>query len=94
MRFKEVIAALEAAGQHHAVEIVRGLHVRRTRRQTRRAKTTNSVNLDIALKVHALHRATQLTQQEIAYALRINQGTVNHVLSGRVCPEALTLNGV
>ena len=80
---KEFEEALREQGMHMALAILERLRQRdrATRvvsapRRVRGAKMTP----DLARRVLDLHRQTDMTQQEIAFQLGVNQGRVNEVI--------------
>jgi predicted XRE-type DNA-binding protein len=57
-----------------------------------RRQGTRKTTLEVAIKIHELHRNTELTQHAIASVLGINQGIVSKVLNGKLFPEAMLLH--
>lgn len=83
---KEFEEALKAAGNTAALEILEGLRARdranRTIRPARRL-TGRKMTPELAAEILHLHATTQMTQQEIAFQLGVNQGRVNEVIKRR-----------
>lgn len=80
---KEFEEALKAAGNTGALEILDQLRARdranRTIRPARRL-TGRKMTPELASEILHLHATTQMTQQEIAFQLGVNQGRVNEVI--------------
>jgi hypothetical protein len=94
---KEFEEALRAQGMRQALRILERLRERD--RKARAAAAPRRVAAarmtpEVAREVLRLHRTTAMTQQEIAFALGVNQGRVNEVvkhgkwLSGDPAPPA------
>ena len=80
---KEFEEALKAAGNTAALEILEALRERdRANRSIRPARrlTGRRMTPELAAEILHLHRTTELTQQEIAFQLGVNQGRVNEVI--------------
>ena len=80
---KEFEEALKAAGNIAALEILEKLRERdranRTIRPARRV-VGRKMTPELAAQILHLHRTTDMTQQEIAFDLGVNQGRVNEVI--------------
>ena len=80
---KEFEEALAAAGNNAALEILEKLRERdranRTIRPARRL-TGRKMTPELAAEILQLHSTTNMTQQEIAFQLGVNQGRVNEVI--------------
>ncbi len=80
---KEFEDALKAAGNSAALTILQGLRDRdkatRSVRPARRV-TGRKMTPELAVQILYLHRTTEMTQQEIAFQLSVNQGRVNEVI--------------
>lgn len=80
---KEFEEALKAAGNVAALEILDKLRERdranRTIRPARRV-VGRKMTPELASEILYLHRTTNMTQQEIAFHLGVNQGRVNEVI--------------
>jgi len=80
---KEFEEALKAAGNVAALEILDKLRDRdranRTIRPARRV-VGKKMTPELAAQILHLHRTTDMTQQEIAFDLGVNQGRVNEVI--------------
>jgi len=80
---KEFEDALTAAGNTEALAILQSLRERdRATRSVRPARrlTGRKMTPELASEVLYLHRNTEMTQQEIAFQLGVNQGRVNEVI--------------
>ncbi|CAO3434081.1 sigma factor-like helix-turn-helix DNA-binding protein [Azospirillum doebereinerae] len=80
---KEFEDALTAAGNTEALAILQSLRERdRATRSVRPARrlTGRKMTPELASEVLYLHRNTEMTQQEIAFRLGVNQGRVNEVI--------------
>ncbi|MGF7175674.1 sigma factor-like helix-turn-helix DNA-binding protein [Azospirillum doebereinerae] len=80
---KEFEDALTAAGNTEALAILQTLRERdRATRSVRPARrlTGRKMTPELASEVLYLHRNTEMTQQEIAFQLGVNQGRVNEVI--------------
>lgn len=80
---KEFEEALTAAGNTAALEILEKLRERdRVERSIRPARrlTGRRMTPELATEILHLHRTTEMTQQEIAFQLGVNQGRVNEVI--------------
>ena len=80
---KEFEEALRAAGNTEALEILGKLRDRdRATRSIRPARrlTGRKMTPELAAEILHLHQTTDMTQQEIAFQLGINQGRVNEVI--------------
>ncbi|PWC45887.1 RNA polymerase subunit sigma-70 [Azospirillum sp. TSO22-1] len=80
---KEFEEALKAAGNTAALEILERLRERdRANRSIRPARrlTGRKMTPELAAEILHLHHTTQMTQQEIAFQLGVNQGRVNEVI--------------
>lgn len=96
---KEFEDALKAAGNTAALEILESLRARdRSQRSVRPARrlTGRKMTPELAAEILHLHETTNMTQQEIAFQLGVNQGRVNEVIKRRKwltdnpeAPEAL-----
>ena len=80
---KEFEEALKAANNTEALEILDKLRARdranRTIRPARRL-TGRKMTPELAAEILHLHHTTDMTQQEIAFQLGVNQGRVNEVI--------------
>ncbi|WP_207484177.1 hypothetical protein [Arenibaculum pallidiluteum] len=80
---KEFEEALRAQGMDAALEVLAKLRERdkanRSIRPARRV-TGRKMTPDLARRILAFHENTGMTQQEIAFALGVNQGRVNEVI--------------
>ncbi len=80
---KEFEEALKAAGNAAALEILEKLRDRdRANRSIRPARrlTGRKMTPELAAEILHLHHTTDMTQQEIAFQLGVNQGRVNEVI--------------
>ncbi|HYH37904.1 MAG TPA: hypothetical protein VD860_06760 [Azospirillum sp.] len=80
---KEFEEALKAAGNTAALEILERLRDRdRANRSIRPARrlTGRKMTPELAAEILHFHHTTQMTQQEIAFQLGVNQGRVNEVI--------------
>lgn len=80
---KEFEDALKAAGNNEALTILQALRDRdRATRSIRPARrvTGRKMTPELAAQILYLHRTTEMTQQEIAFQLSVNQGRVNEVI--------------
>lgn len=80
---KEFEEALKAAGNTEALEILEKLRARdRANRSIRPARrlTGRKMTPELAAEILYFHRTTNMTQQEIAFHLGVNQGRVNEVI--------------
>ena len=80
---KEFEEALRAAGNTEALKILDRLRDRdRATRSIRPARrlTGRKMTPELAAEILHLHQTTDMTQQEIAFQLGINQGRVNEVI--------------
>lgn len=80
---KEFEDALKAAGNSDALTILQALRDRdRATRSIRPARrvTGRKMTPELATQILYLHRTTEMTQQEIAFQLSVNQGRVNEVI--------------
>ena len=83
---KEFEDALKAAGNTAALEILESLRARdRSQRSVRPARrlTGRKMTPELAAEILHLHETTNMTQQEIAFQLGVNQGRVNEVIKRR-----------
>lgn len=83
---KEFEEALKAAGNTAALEILESLRARdRSQRSVRPARrlTGRKMTPELAAEILHLHETTNMTQQEIAFQLGVNQGRVNEVIKRR-----------
>ncbi|KAA0582222.1 hypothetical protein FZ983_06935 [Azospirillum sp. B21] len=83
---KEFEDALKAAGNTAALEILESLRARdRSQRSIRPARrlTGRKMTPELATEILHLHETTNMTQQEIAFQLGVNQGRVNEVIKRR-----------
>jgi hypothetical protein len=80
---KEFEEALREQGMHMALAVLERLRQRdravRTTAAPRRVRGTK-MTPDLARKILELHQGTELTQQEVAFKLGVNQGRVNEVI--------------
>ncbi|WP_448203549.1 sigma factor-like helix-turn-helix DNA-binding protein [Azospirillum sp. sgz302134] len=80
---KEFEEALKAAGNEAALETLNTLRARdRANRSIRPARRLvgRKMTPELAAEILRLHRTTDMTQQEIAFSLGVNQGRVNEVI--------------
>ncbi|HYH20711.1 MAG TPA: hypothetical protein VD995_19075 [Azospirillum sp.] len=80
---KEFEEALKAAGNTAALDILERLRERdRAKRSIRPARrlTGRKMTPELAAEILYFHRTTEMTQQEIAFHLGVNQGRVNEVI--------------
>ncbi|AWK86630.1 hypothetical protein [Azospirillum thermophilum] len=80
---KEFEEALKAAGNTEALAILESLRERdRASRSIRPARrvTGRKMTPELAAEILHLHQTTDMTQQEIAFQLGVNQGRVNEVI--------------
>jgi hypothetical protein len=80
---KEFEDALRERGMEAAIALLEELRQRdRAKRSIAPARriTGRKMTLELARKILDLHTATNMTQQEIAFKLGINQGRVNEVI--------------
>ncbi|CAO3381091.1 hypothetical protein [Azospirillum argentinense] len=80
---KEFEEALKAAGNTEALEILGKLRERdKAQRSIRPARRVvgKKMTPELAAQILELHRTTDMTQQEIAFQLSVNQGRVNEVI--------------
>jgi len=80
---KEFEEALREQGMHMALAILERLRERdRAKRSIAPARrvTGRKMTPDLARTILELHGATNMTQQEIAFQLGVNQGRVNEVI--------------
>ncbi|TWA72931.1 hypothetical protein FBZ82_102533 [Azospirillum brasilense] len=80
---KEFEEALKAAGNTGALEILGKLRERdKAQRSIRPARRVvgKKMTPELAAQILELHRTTDMTQQEIAFQLSVNQGRVNEVI--------------
>jgi hypothetical protein len=80
---KEFEEALRERGLNEALEVLERLRARdRESRSMRPARRVVGQRMtpELARRVLELHRSTSMTQQEIAFALGVNQGRVNEVV--------------
>lgn len=80
---KEFEEALKAANNTGALEILETLRARdRANRSIRPARrlTGRKMTPELAAEILHLHHTTDMTQQEIAFQLGVNQGRVNEVI--------------
>lgn len=80
---KEFEEALKTAGNTEALEILGKLRERdKAQRSIRPARRVvgKKMTPDLAAQILELHRTTDMTQQEIAFQLGVNQGRVNEVI--------------
>ena len=80
---KEFEEALRAGGNTAALEILERLRERdRSTRSIRPARrlTGRKMTPELAAEILRLHASTDMTQQEIAFELGVNQGRVNEVI--------------
>jgi len=80
---KEFEEALAAAGNTAALEVLEKLRERdRANRSIRPARrlTGRKMTPELAAEILQLHSTTNMTQQEIAFQLGVNQGRVNEVI--------------
>ena len=80
---KEFEAALREQGMTQALRILDRLRERDRRAREAagpRRVAANRMTADVARKVLEMHESTRMTQQEIAFALGVNQGRVNEVV--------------
>ncbi|WP_188260473.1 hypothetical protein [Azospirillum tabaci] len=80
---KEFEEALKTAGNTEALEILGKLRERdKAQRSIRPARRVvgKKMTPELAAQILELHRTTDMTQQEIAFQLSVNQGRVNEVI--------------
>jgi hypothetical protein len=80
---KEFEDALREQGMHMALAILEKLRERdRTKRSVAPARriTGRKMTPELARRILELHGTTEMTQQEIAFQLGVNQGRVNEVI--------------
>jgi DNA invertase Pin-like site-specific DNA recombinase len=80
---KEFEDALREQGMRQALAILEKLRERdRKERQVARARRVvgRKMTPELARQILELHEGTQMTQQEIAFELGVNQGRVNEVI--------------
>lgn len=80
---KEFEEALKTAGNTEALEILGKLRERdKAQRSIRPARRVvgKKMTPELAAQILELHRTTDMTQQEIAFQLGVNQGRVNEVI--------------
>ncbi len=80
---KEFEDALREAGNEAALSILEKLRERdKANRSIRPARRVVGQRMtpDLARRILELHQTTSMTQQEIAFALGVNQGRVNEVI--------------
>jgi len=80
---KEFEDALREQGMHMALAILQKLRERdRGKRSVAPARRIagRKMTPDLARRILELHAATEMTQQEIAFELGVNQGRVNEVI--------------
>lgn len=80
---REFEDALRAQGMNSALTVLEKLRERdRAKRVVAPARRVsgNKMTSELAHQVLELHRATKMTQQEIAFKLGVNQGRVNEVI--------------
>ncbi len=80
---KEFEEALKTAGNTAALEILGKLRERdKAQRSIRPARRVvgKKMTPELAAQIQELHRTTDMTQQEIAFQLGVNQGRVNEVI--------------
>jgi hypothetical protein len=80
---KEFEDALREQGMHMALAILQKLRDRDRAKRTitpARRIAGRKMTPDLARKILELHATTEMTQQEIAFALGVNQGRVNEVI--------------
>ena len=80
---KEFEEALREQGMHMALAILQKLRERdRTNRTVAPARRIagRKMTPELARRILELHATTQMTQQEIAFELGVNQGRVNEVI--------------
>lgn len=83
---KEFEDALKASGNTAALEILESLRARdRSQRSVRPARrlTGRKMTPELATEILHMHETTNMTQQEIAFQLGVNQGRVNEVIKRR-----------
>jgi hypothetical protein len=96
---KEFEEALREQGMNMALAVLERLRERdraqRSAAPPRRVRGTK-MTPELARKILELHEATEMTQQEIAFKLGVNQGRVNEVIKRRkwlsddpAAPEAI-----
>jgi hypothetical protein len=86
MRYKELTAALKAAGHLDALKLVEGMYVKQKRRPMR--MSGRHLTMEDAVAIHKLYRFTRLNHGQIANQLGLNIGQVTHVLNAEAFPEA------
>jgi len=80
---KEFEEALREQGMHMALAILQKLRERdRTKRSVTPARriAVRKMTSELARRILELHATTEMTQQEIAFQLGVNQGRVNEVI--------------
>jgi hypothetical protein len=80
---KEFEDALREQGMHMALAVLETLRARdRAKRSVSppRRVTGRKMTPDVARRILDMHAGTTMTQQEIAFALGVNQGRVNEVI--------------
>ncbi len=80
---KEFEEALREQGMHMALAILQKLRERDRDKRTvapARRIAGRKMTPDLARKILELHASTEMTQQEIAFQLGVNQGRVNEVI--------------
>ena len=80
---KEFEDALREQGMHMALAILQKLRERdRTKRSVTPARRIagRKMTPELARRILELHATTEMTQQEIAFELGVNQGRVNEVI--------------
>ncbi|MBM6580210.1 hypothetical protein ILT44_08460 [Microvirga sp. BT689] len=80
---KEFEDALREQGMHMALAILQRLRERdRTKRSVTPARRIagRKMTPELARRILELHATTEMTQQEIAFELSVNQGRVNEVI--------------
>lgn len=80
---KEFEEALRAEGLTQALRILEALRERdRKARQATPARRVagQKMTAELARRILEMHRTTKMTQQEIAFAVGVNQGRVNEVI--------------
>lgn len=83
---KEFEDALREQGMHMALAILEKLRQRdRTKRSVAPARRIagRKMTPELARRILELHATTEMTQQEIAFQLGVNQGRVNEVIKRR-----------
>jgi hypothetical protein len=80
---KEFEEALREQGMHMALAVLEKLRERDRAKRTiapARRVTGRKMTPDLAHRILELHATTNMTQQEIAFKLGVNQGRVNEVI--------------